>query len=140
MIGRRIHGLVLAGALIWACGNPTDGCGCPPEPPTAIVHGHIQLASGAPAVSATVSAYIAQADGCIARNFPDGQTQTQSNGNYTLGIASGRDTAAVCVLVRVRPPNGSGISAVVDTTLQLAFRSAPPLDSAEVNATLGSSP
>jgi hypothetical protein len=102
------------------------------------VHGHIQLASGQPAVNATVSAYIAQADGCVARNFPDGLSFTGSDGSYTLVVASAYDTSSICVLVRARPPNGSGVVAVKDTTLNLAFRVVAPLDSAEVDAILGS--
>jgi hypothetical protein len=138
MMRWRIQSSVLAAFLVWACGSPTDGCGCPLEPPTAVVHGHVQFGSGAPAVGATVSAYIARPDGCIARNFPDGQTLTQADGDYTLGIAGASDTVSICVLVRIRSPNGSGVSTVVDTLVQLAFRLAAPLDSAEVNATLTS--
>jgi hypothetical protein len=132
----RIQSSVLAAFLVWACGSPTDGCGCEPAPSTAVVRGHVQLASGAPAVGATVSAYIARPDGCVARNFPDGQTLTQADGDYRLAVASASDTASICVLVRIRPPNGSGVSTDVDTMVQLAFRLAAPLDSAEVNATL----
>jgi len=102
-----------------------------------VVHGHVQLASGAPAVGATILAYVARPDGCIARNFPDSQTLTQPDGNYTLGVVSASASASICVLVRISPPNGSGIGADVDTLVQLAFRQAEPLDSAEVSATLG---
>jgi hypothetical protein len=136
MTRKRVGWLVLAGALIWSC-NPTTGCGCTPTAAVATVHGTVQLASGGPAVSATVSGYIAQADGCVARNFPDGLVQTGSDGSYTLGIPSGSETDTVCVLVRVRPPSGSGLSAMFDTTIHMAIRYTPPFDSAEVNAVLG---
>jgi hypothetical protein len=139
-----IQSLVLSGFLMWACGSPTDSCACEPVPLFAVVHGHVQLASGPPAVGATVSTYVAGPDGCIARNHPDGQTQTQPDGSYELNVVTTLDPAlgvsdgaAVCVLVRISPPNGSGISTEVDMTVQLAFRRASPPDSAEVNATLG---
>ena len=133
----RIIWVVLVGSLVWGCSSPTDGRCCEAEAPTAVVHGHVQLASGASVSGATISVYIARPDGCVSRNFPDGQTLTQGDGDYALGVVSAADTASICVLVRISPPNGSGFGADVDTQVQLAFRRTQPPDSAEVNATLG---
>jgi hypothetical protein len=137
MMHMRIIWCVLIGPLVWGCGSPMDGHCCAPESPSAVVHGHVQLASGAPVSGATISAYIARSDGCVARNFPDAQTLTEGDGDYGLGVVGVTDTASICVLVRISPPNGSGFGADVDSQVQLAFRRAQPLDSAEVNATLG---
>lgn len=134
----HIRGAIVSAALVWSCGSPTDGCGCPPEPIGAVVHGHVLLASGKPVPSATVSAYLPQAGGCLARDVPDGLTLTGTDGFYSLTIARPTDTTSICVLVRIRPPHGSASIEFVDTAVTLAFQAGPVADSAEVNATLSS--
>jgi len=128
---------LLAGAVIGsACGMPTDGCGCPPTPPSAAVFGRVQTTAGAPVAKATVFAYIARASDCGRRDAPDGVDETRSDGTYTVGIAGADETESACVLVRVRAPLGSGLLDATDTVVTLAIRLTPPFDSARVDATL----
>ena len=119
-----------------ACGLPTDGCGCPPTPATAVVFGRVQTSAGAAVGQATVFAYIAQGAECGRREAPDGEGQTRSDGTYALGIAGPFAGESVCVLVRVRAPAGSTLLDRPDTTITLALRYEPPWDSVRVDATL----
>ena len=133
------RGTLLAGAVIGlGCGFPTDGCGCPPTPASAMVFGRVQTADGAPVVRAVVLAYIARDGNCAPRESPDGTGQTRGDGTYRVGIAGGDETEPTCVRVRVRAPFESGLLDAADTTVTLAIRYSPPFDSARVDATLGS--
>jgi hypothetical protein len=134
---KRSVWLALAGVLGLACLEPTDGCGCPPTPATAVVFGRVQTTSGAPVAQAPVSAYIALSGNCSRQEFPDGASQTRSDGTYRVGIAAPVETDSTCVLVHVQAPFGSGLSNPTDTIISLAFRYEPPWDSARVDATLG---
>jgi hypothetical protein len=136
-MGARAVWLAIGGVLTLACLSPTDGCGCPPTPPTALVVGRVQTVTGAAVAQATVSAYIARAGDCSRRESPDGVGQTLPDGSYRVGIAGSEETDSTCVLVRVRAPLGSGLHDAADTTISLGFRLAPPPDSARVDATLG---
>ena len=124
------------GTIGLACGLPTDGCGCPPTPATAVVFGRVQTAEGAAVTQANVLAYIAQGSECGRREAPDGQGQTGSDGIYAIGIAGPSEAESTCVLVRVRAPTGSALLDAPDTAITLALRYEPPWDSVRVDATL----
>lgn len=129
---------LLAGAVIGsACVLPTDGCGCPPTPPTTAVFGRVQTTEGAPVARAAVFAYIAREGDCSRREWPDGVGETRSDGSYTVGMAGAEEAESACVLVRVRAPLGSGLQDAPDTAIALELRLTPPFDSARVDATLG---
>lgn len=124
------------GTIGLACGLPTDGCGCPPTPATAVVFGRVQTAEGAAVTQANVLAYIAQGSECGRREAPDGQGQTGSDGVYVIGIAWASEVESTCVLVRVRAPTGSTLLDAPDTAITLALRYEPPWDLVRVDATL----
>ncbi len=127
----------LVGAVIGlACGSPTDGCGCPPTPLSAVVFGQVKTTAGAPVAHASVFAYIARAGDCSGRDASDGVDETRGDGTYTVGIAGVEETESTCVLVRVRAPLGSALLDAPDTTVTLAIRLTAPIDSARVDATL----
>ena len=128
---------LLGGAVIGlACGSPTDGCGCPPLPAVAAVFGRVQTADGAPVAQALVSAYIGWSGDCSWREFPDGSTMTRADGTYTVWVAGGEETQAICMRVRVRAPFESTLLDAPDTTVTLALRYTEPFDSTRVDATL----
>ena len=135
-MGVRAVWLATGGVLGLACISPTNGCGCPPTPPTALVVGRVRTATGAAVAEATVSAYIAREGNCSRRESPDGVGHTLSDGSYRVGIAGSEETDSICVLVGVRAPLGSGLADAVDTAITLGFTLTPPLDSALVDVTL----
>ncbi len=127
----RYHTLIfLTGAVaIAACLSPTDGCGCPPAPASALIAGTVRDTAGAPVANATVLGYVERADGCIARSVADGLATTDAAGRYRLHLAAGVEAPSLCVLVRARAPLASGPAVFVDTAVTLALRHRPPLDS-----------
>src|SRR4051812_35696083 len=96
--------LLTGGMLGLACINPTDGCGCPPTPPAALIVGRVQATTGTAVAEATVFAYIAREGICTRQESPDGMGQTRADGSYRVGIAGLEETDSTCVLVRVRAP------------------------------------
>jgi hypothetical protein len=64
---RRARWLWIGAVVGLACGSPTDGCGCPPIPPTATILGTVQSPDGAPVAKAIVTAYIAREGDCSRR-------------------------------------------------------------------------
>jgi hypothetical protein len=135
-MGTRVVRLGAGALLGLACINPTDGCGCPPTPATALVVGRVQTAAGAAVPQATVLAYIAIGGDCSRRESPDGLGQTRADGSYRVGIAAVLEMSSTCVLVHVRAPFGSELQDAADTTVTLGFRYAAPVDSTRVDATL----
>jgi hypothetical protein len=135
-MGPRVVWLATGVVIGIACIDPTDGCGCTPTPATALVTGRVQTTAGAAVAGATVSAYIAREGNCTRQESPDGTGNTSSDGSYRVGIAALVEIESTCVLVRVRAPLGSGLEDAADTAITLAFRYAPPVDSARVNAIL----
>jgi hypothetical protein len=142
MVGRdlrhlRSQGMLLLGAIGLACMSPTDGCSCPPTPAVGVLFGRVTGSTGEPVPNAMVSAYIDRDGHCEAEESPDGVDQTQTDGTYTVGVASATELDAACVLVRIRAPIASALENPPDTAVTLRFRYAAPFDSAEVNAQLG---
>lgn len=117
-------------AILAACLSPTDGCGCPPAPASAVVSGVVHDSAGLPVAHATVLGYVEGLDGCVARNLTDGLATTDALGRYRLFLAAGPELPATCVLVRARSPLASGPVLTRDTQVTLALRYQPPLDSA----------
>ena len=134
---QRFPWLVLAAGVGWACLFPSDGCGCPPLPYAAVVHGRVGRPTGAPAADVAVMAYIASDDGCVVRAEPDSRDRTDDAGRYGLELIWPSETTAICVRLRFQPPGPSGSSSVLDTTVDVAFRPTAPIDSVEVQTVLG---
>lgn len=111
--------LSVLGALgILAAGScATDACGCSPTVTSAIVSGSVVDGAGAPVRLARVQAYSAPAAGCHSLESAFGSTFAESDGGFSLGIASSEFQDSVCVLVFADSPFGSGALGVSDTAL-----------------------
>lgn len=129
-----------AAVAVAACLSPTDGCGCPPTPASALIAGTVLDTAGTPVANATVLAYIERADGCIYRNMSDGLTTTDAGGRYRLFLAAPSEASAGCIMVRARAPLASGPAGFVDTVVSLALRFLPPLDSTRWTPVLAINP
>lgn len=129
-----------AAVAVAACLSPTDGCGCPPTPASALIAGTVLDTAGAPVANATVLGYLEGAGGCIARNVSDGLATTDAEGRYRLVLAAASEAPMGCILVRARAPLASGPAVFVDTVVTLALRYLPPLDSARWTPVLAINP
>jgi hypothetical protein len=124
------------GAVLLACLDPTDGCGCPPTPAVGVVFGRVTTAAGEPVPNAVISAFIERGGNCSVRTSPDGVDHTRVDGSYAVAVVSGEALPALCVFVRIRAPAASELMHPPDTTVLLAFRYGTPTDSARVDARL----
>ena len=132
MLPMRVSWVVLTAGIGGACLFPTDGCGCPPLPFAAVVHGRVDLPTGAPAAGVAVMAYIASDDGCVVRAESDSHDLTDDAGRFGLDLIWPSETTAICVRLRFQPTGTSGGSSALDTTIDVAFRPTAPVDSVEV--------
>src|SRR4051812_25755087 len=90
-----IGGILMTSRTAWlfavavvglSCGSPTDGCGCEPAVPSAMVFGRLSTTSGAPVENAMVFAYIADDGGCVRHADANGVEETAADGSYRVGF------------------------------------------------------
>jgi hypothetical protein len=109
----RVPRLVVAaaGVLIYACRFATDTCACTPALYSAVVHGQVRTAAGAPAPGVPLEVALYR-EACTATAGPDVNvaqrtTQTDGEGAYQFQTASPGAISAGCARVTARVNAGT---------------------------------
>jgi hypothetical protein len=117
-----------------SCENPVCAC---VVPASALVVGRVSRAGGASVSGTRLFAYVDEdRNRCIQSAALSGMTDANSQGEYRLGLAVAIALDSVCVFVRARAPQGSGLRDTLLGPLRLSVRYQPPIDSTRLDVVL----
>lgn len=131
---------LLAGALVLACTNPTEACGCTPAPLVAVLYGQVVDGAGAPIGGALVRAQVAEA-GCVLAREDLGSASSTSTGQYRIQlILAAFVELGHCLRATADPPSGTAWLPSTATPFSVSFNMGTVLDSARLDLRLTGSP
>ena len=132
------HLIACLGAMLFiSCSEPMGLCGCSEPAPSAVLHGRVTDAAGAPVQGARVVAEHAES-GCTALLSSMGEAVTEADGSFStyVGVVVRTPRAGDCLRAFALPPAGSTLRGSDTATFSARFSQALPLDSVRMDLVL----